>query len=105
MKQYLDLLQRTLDYGVTKESRAVLLSTGEKPKTKSIFGYQTRYDLGLGFPIVTTKQIPFRQIVVELLWFLTGSTNISYLKEHNCKIWDEWATEDGELGPIYGYQW
>jgi thymidylate synthase len=83
----------------------VLESTGEKPKTRSIFGYQTRYDLAEGFPLVTTRAMPFRQVVVELLWFLRGSTNLEFLHRHGVKIWDQWADENGDLGPIYGKQW
>jgi thymidylate synthase len=105
MRQYLDLLRLVFERGEEKASRAVLESTGTKPKTRSLFGYQNRYDLTQGFPLVTTKTVPFRQVVVELLWFLSGSTNIAYLKRHNVKIWDQWADEDGELGPIYGKQW
>jgi thymidylate synthase len=105
MRQYLDLLRLVCERGEEKASRAVLESTGTKPKTRSLFGYQNRYDLTQGFPLVTTKTVPFRQVVVELLWFLSGSTNVDYLKRHNVKIWDQWADEDGELGPIYGKQW
>lgn len=105
MRQYLDLLRLVYEQGEEKASRAVLESTGTKPKTRSLFGYQNRYDLTQGFPLVTTKTVPFRQVVVELLWFLSGSTNIAYLKRHNVKIWDQWADENGELGPIYGKQW
>ncbi len=105
MKQYLDLLRLVLDEGEDKASRAVLASTGTKPRTRSIFGYQNRYKLADGFPLVTTKSVPFKQVAVELLWFLRGSTNVAYLREHGVRIWDEWADEDGELGPIYGKQW
>ncbi len=105
MKQYLDLLRLVYEQGEEKASRATLQSTGTKPKTRSIFGYQTRYDLTEGFPLVTTKSLPFRQVVVELLWFLTGSTNVDYLHRHGVKIWDQWADETGDLGPIYGKQW
>jgi thymidylate synthase len=105
MKQYLDLLRLVYERGEEKASRAVLASTGTKPKTRSIFGYQTRFDLSEGFPLVTTKSMPFRQVVVELLWFLSGSTNLEYLHRHGVKIWDEWANENGDLGPIYGKQW
>src|SRR4051812_27712521 len=105
MRQYLDLLRLVYERGEEKASRAVLESTGTKPKTRSLFGYQNRYDLTQGFPLVTTKTVPFRQVVVELLWFLSGSTNVADLKRHNVKIWDQWADEDGELGPIYGKQW
>lgn len=105
MKQYLELLRLISEKGEEKASRAVLESTGTKPKTRSIFGYQNRYDLTEGFPLVTTKTIPFRQVVVELLWFLSGSTNVEYLHRHGVKIWDQWADEKGDLGPVYGKQW
>lgn len=105
MKQYLDLLRLVYERGDEKASRAVLESTGTRPKTKSIFGYQNRYNLGDGFPLVTTKSMPFKQVVVELLWFLRGSTNIDYLHRYGVKIWDQWADANGELGPIYGKQW
>ena len=105
MRQYLDLLRLVYERGEVKASRAVLESTGTKPKTRSLFGYQNRYDLTQGFPLVTTKTVPFRQVVVEVLWFLSGSTNVDYLQRHNVKIWDQWADETGELGPIYGKQW
>ena len=105
MRQYLDLLRLVYERGEVKASRAVLESTGTKPKTRSLFGYQNRYDLTQGFPLVTTKTVPFRQVVVEVLWFLSGSTNVDYLQRHNVKIWDQWADETGDLGPIYGKQW
>lgn len=104
MKQYLDLLRDVLDNGVRKPTRAKLLSTGETVDAVSVFGRMLRFDLNEGFPLVTTKRVSFHSIAHELLWFLSGSTNVKDLQKHGVKIWDEWSKPDGDLGPIYGKQ-
>lgn len=98
MRQYLDLLQKIMDEGIDRKDR-----TGVG--TRGIFGHQMRFDLSQGFPLMTTKKMPFKTLIYELLWYLKGDTNVKYLNDHNVHIWDEWADKKGELGPVYGKQW
>ena len=104
MRQYLNLLEYVRTHGVRKQQRAHL-ADGKRPEVISVFGYQFQHDLSQGFPLLTTKKIPFYAIVHELIWFLSGSTNVDYLRKNKVTIWDEWCDDSGELGPVYGKQW
>jgi thymidylate synthase len=104
MRAYLDLLSQIRDFGLMRPSRG-RLADGTRPDTQSLFAPQLAFDLSAGFPLVTTKKMGTQGFITELLWFLRGDTNIAYLHEHNCHIWDEWADVNGELGPVYGSQW
>jgi thymidylate synthase len=105
MRAYLDLLRDVLEHGRRRPTRAVLPSTGQPVEALSVFGRQARFDLAETFPAVTTKRLAWKSVVHELLWFLRGDTNVKYLHDHGVTIWDEWAREGGDLGPIYGHQW
>jgi thymidylate synthase len=105
MKPYIDLLREIRTTGTRKPQRATLRSDGRRPEVLSVFGRQIRFDLSAGFPLVTTKRMPWAAIVHELLWFLSGETNVRYLREKKVTIWDEWADGSGNLGPVYGKQW
>jgi thymidylate synthase len=105
VKQYLELLQAVKTRGAVKKSRGKIKDTGESVGTRSIFGYQMRFDLAEGFPLVTTKSVHLDSVIHELLWFIQGDTNIRYLQDNKVRIWDEWADENGDLGPVYGKQW
>jgi thymidylate synthase len=105
MRQYLDLLAHVMRHGTLREQRAVLRSTGERPRVKGVFGYQMRFNLQDGFPLVTTKRVNFAAVAAELCWFLRGDSNVQYLRDRGVPIWDAWADEQGELGPVYGATW
>jgi len=105
MKPYLDLLREVRTSGTRKAQRATLKSEGRRPEVLSVFGRQIRFDLNAGFPLVTTKRMPWAAIVHELLWFVSGDTNVRYLRQNKVTIWDEWADANGDLGPVYGKQW
>jgi len=105
MKAYLELLKLTLLEGERKPTRAILPSTGNHVSSSAVFGHTMKHDMSTGLPLLTTKFLPFKQIVTELIWFIKGSTNTAYLKTYNVTIWNEWADKDGNLGPVYGKQW